>query len=99
MYSDLLPSIVRDAWSVDDRDKGRYLAVLSDGRKGWVPNSTMIGDSVFLLMGAPFPLVARKSSTCRSHNMVGDAYLDGVQDTSYWEEKQNQARIRILEFT
>lgn len=94
MYHDLLPFIARDAWKVEDRDNRRILAILSNKRKGWVPNSTRIGDSVLLMEGARFPFVVKNDADDTSHNVnvVGDSYFDGVQKESYWEKHQSQIR-------
>jgi hypothetical protein len=92
MYHDLLPFIARDAWRVDNRDNRRILAILSNKRKGWVPDSTRVGDSVLLMEGAPFPFVVRKCSERALHNIVGDAYFDGVQREGHWKKSQSQIR-------
>ena len=91
MYSDLLPFMVSDAWRVDCRDRRRIIAVLSDKRKGWVPESTLIGDHVILISGAPFPFVVRTTSTHdRGLHIIGDAYFEGLQSTSVWRKNQDQ---------
>ena len=96
MYTDLLPFIARDAWRIDARDHRRILAVLSDdGRKGWVPESTECGNSVISMKGAPFPFVVREGSV-GTHNVVGDAYFDGLQEDSCW--KGCQDRVRVFNF-
>jgi hypothetical protein len=99
MYTDLLPFMVRDAWLVDNRDHRRILAVLTDeGRKGWVPESTVEGDSVVLIKGAPFPFVVRKGSADGIHNVVGDAYFDGLQEPGCWNDRQRQEQVRVFRF-
>jgi hypothetical protein len=96
MYTDLLPFIARDAWRIDARDHRRILAVLSDvGRKGWVPESTECGDSVILIKGAPFPFVVREVEP-GTHNVVGDAYFDGLQEDRCWRGCQD--RVRVFNF-
>ena len=92
MYHDLLPFIARDAWKVENRDNRRILAILSNKRKGWAPNSTRTGDSILLMEGAPFPFVVRNGADDTSHDVIGDAYFDGVQKESYWEKHQSQIR-------
>jgi hypothetical protein len=94
MYTDLLPFMVRDAWLIDDRDHRRVLAVLTDGgRKGWVPESTVEGDSVVLIKGAPFPFVVRRASIDGIYNVVGDAYFDDLQEDKCWKRRQEQVRM------
>jgi hypothetical protein len=94
MYDSLLPFIVRDAWCVDTRDKRRFLAFLDDEHKrmGWVPQSTLAGDGVLLISGAPFPFVVREG-TGKSHGLyhiIGDAYFEGLQDGSVWRRNKSQ---------
>jgi hypothetical protein len=99
MYTGLLPFMVRDAWCVDDRDHRRILAVLTDeGRKGWVPESTVEGDSVVLIKGAPFPFVVRKGSGNGAHSVVGDAYFDGLEEATCWENRLRQEQLRMFRF-
>jgi hypothetical protein len=92
MYNDLLPFIARDAWRVDNRDNRRILSMLSNRRKGWVPNSTKENDEILLMEGAPFPFVVRKCLDYNLYNIVGDAYIEGVQKEGYWERNQSQIR-------
>ncbi|KAJ9625161.1 hypothetical protein H2203_005116 [Taxawa tesnikishii (nom. ined.)] len=54
------------------------LAHLSDGRLGWVPSMTLVGDSVVLLQGAPRPFVVRRMSQ-NSLRLVGDAEIPGLK--------------------
>jgi hypothetical protein len=99
MYTGLLPFMVRDAWCVDDRDHRRILAVLADeGRKGWVPESTIEGDSVVLIKGAPFPFVVRKGLEDGTHSVVGDAYFDNLEEATCWEDRLRQGRVRVFRF-
>jgi hypothetical protein len=99
MYTDLLPFMVRDAWRVDDRDHRRILAVLNDeGRKGWVPESTVEGDSVVLIKGAPFPFVVRKGLEDGTHSVVGDAYFDNLKEDTCWKGRLSQERVRTFQF-
>jgi len=108
MYTDLLPFMVRDAWLVDDRDHRRVLARLAieegrarvswAGRKGWVPVSTVEGDSVVLIKGAPFPFVVRKGSAGGTHSVIGDAYFDNLQEDECWNERQSKEQVRMFHF-
>lgn len=93
MYTDLLPFMVRDAWCTDVRDNSRILAICSDKRKGWVPESTLVGDSVILIKGAPFPFVVRETTGRVVHDMIGDAYIDGVKRSSYWARHKDQTSV------
>jgi hypothetical protein len=100
MYNNLLPFIVRDAWRVDTRDRRRILAFLDNGgkRMGWVPESTLAGDSVLLISGAPFPFVVREGSgeDRGLYYIIGDAYFEGLQDGSVWERNKSRiARVAI----
>jgi hypothetical protein len=99
MYTDLLPFMVRDAWRIDDRDHRRILAVLADeGRKGWVPESTVEGDSVVLIKGAPFPFVVRKGLENGTHSVVGDAYFDDLEEATCWENRLREGQVRVFHF-
>ncbi|KAM0704619.1 hypothetical protein Q7P35_008853 [Cladosporium inversicolor] len=99
MYIGLLPFMVRDAWCVDDRDHRRILAVLAhEGRKGWVPESTVEGDSVILIKGAPFPFVVRKGPEDGTHIVVGDAYFDNLEEPTCWENRLRQGQLRVFHF-
>jgi hypothetical protein len=98
MYTGVLPFMVIDAWQVDDRDHRRILAVLTDeGRKGWVPESTVEGDSVVLIKGAPFPFVVRKGKN-GTHRVIGDAYFDGLEEATCWENHIRQEQVRVFHF-
>jgi len=99
MYTGLLPFMVRDAWCVDDRDHRRILAILTDeGRKGWVPESTVEGDGVILIKGAPFPFVVRKGLDHGTHSVVGDAYFDDLKEATCWEDRLRQGQVRVFHF-
>ena len=98
MYYDLLPFIVRDAWRVDTRDRRRILASLDNTKRrvGWVPESTLVGDSVLLISGAPFPFIVREGSgeDLGLYHIIGDAYFEGLQNGSVWE--RNKSRIALF---
>lgn len=98
MYHDLLPFIVRDAWRVDTRDSRRILASLDNTKRrvGWVPESTLVGDSVLLISGAPFPFIVREGSgeDLGLYHIIGDAYFEGLQNGSVWE--RNKSRIALF---
>jgi len=99
MHTDLLPFMVEDAWRVDTRDHRRILAVLTDeGRKGWVPESTVEGDSVVLIKGAPFPFVVRKGSADGTHSVIGDAYFNDLQEDDCWNDRQSEKQVRMFHF-
>ena len=93
IFEDLSPFIDLSPWGHDTLDEGRIMAAFSDNRIGWVPETTKQGDLVFLLEGAPFPFIVRKSTTGSAYTIVGDAYVHGIMDGSLWKEKESEMGI------
>ncbi|KIW06975.1 uncharacterized protein PV09_02635 [Verruconis gallopava] len=59
--------------------KWRQFCVTSEGRFGWVPAATQIGDKICVLLGGKVPLAI---SDCGHghHNLMGEAYVHGIMD-------------------
>ena len=79
----------------------RRFFITKSGLIGTGPVDISIGDSIFVLFGANFPLVLRKPPSLpqdlraepRRHyfyNFIGDTYVHGVMDGEYAQKAQEE---------
>jgi hypothetical protein len=86
------------ASALDDlRAEGLVLMTTGLGRIGWVQDSALIGDEVYLLQGCSMPVVLRsdrphKDTRPRRHSVVGYSLVDQCMDGTYWKSLSMQLR-------
>lgn len=96
MLDDLNGFLAWTNWSFNFIDSSRTMATFSDGHIGWVPETACPNDEVLLIQGAPFAFIVRqKFNGC--YEIVGDAYIDGIEDGEAWEERKGDTKTISLE--
>lgn len=80
--------IVTAIQSAIDQDM-RLMTLSRDGRMGWAPQNTLLGDKVFLLEGCHFPVVLRRRfntgyKAMTGYRVVGHAYVHGAMHNEHW---------------
>jgi hypothetical protein len=71
----------------EDRSSGNFTTgndrvyfELEDGSAGAAPPDTIIGDDVFIFIGANTPFVVRSRASQGTFNLIGDCYVRGVMN-------------------
>ncbi|KAI0809957.1 HET-domain-containing protein [Xylaria sp. FL0064] len=87
-----------------DERKETYLSIISDwtrcrvlcrtkkGYLGWVLDITMVGDSIFIIMGANVPFVVRPVGD-GTYKLIGECYIHGIMYGEALEEKNSKENI------
>jgi hypothetical protein len=63
-----------------------------EGRFGWCPDQSKVGDKVCILNGAPVPFVIRQTEP-GSFELIGDAYLHGIMDGEAIDLEEVEIRL------
>lgn len=95
IYEDLRPFLT-GLHAALELDSTRVLASTSDGRIGWVPESSKAGDAICLLKGAPFPFVLRDRGG-GSYELQGDAYVQGIENGEAWPPDESNIMTLTIE--
>ena len=83
----------------------RRMARTQNGYLGLVPDSSQIGDSIWLLQGASVPMVLRKAALNEQQagdaeklekwELMGDSYVHGVMQGQVWNEIKENELVNI----
>ena len=67
------------AGSITAYSRGRTLCVTTEGRLGYVPLKSSVGDRICILLGSKVPFVVREASHQR-FKLIGECYIHGIMD-------------------
>ncbi|KAI1271639.1 HET-domain-containing protein [Xylaria sp. FL0933] len=77
---------------ISDWTRCRVLCRTKKGYLGWVPDITMVGDSIFIIMGAAVPFVVRPAGD-GTYKLIGECYIHGIMYGEGLEEKDSKGTI------
>jgi hypothetical protein len=73
-----LDRVFLDLAKVVGAQLGRRLATMNTGHFGLIPNTALRGDSIYAILGCPFPVALRQPAAGAPHfEIIGECYIEG----------------------